>query len=99
MAIATLIQRKVGPTFRSVLDNPRALGAILGGAFSGPFLGVTLSLFALQNTSVGIASTLMALSPIFLLPVEAYHFKQRVSWGGVLGTVAALLGVGVLFLF
>jgi len=97
--LITLFQRKIKYTLREVKKNPRALWAILGGAFSGPLLGVTLSLFALQQTSIGVASTLMALPPIFLLPVEAIIFKERVGWGSVLGTMVALLGVSVLFLF
>lgn len=96
--LITIAQRKFRATIREVRMNPPALMAILGGAFSGPFLGVTLSLFALQNTSIGVASTLMALPPIFLLPVEYIIFKEKIGWGSILGTVVALLGVGVLFL-
>ena len=97
--LITLMQRKIKNTLQEVKKHPQALWAIVGGAFSGPFLGVTLSLFALQHTSIGVASTLMALPPIFLLPVDAFIFRERVGWGSVLGTVVALLGVGVLFLF
>jgi len=75
------------------------LWAILGGAFSGPFLGVSLSLFALQNTSIGVASTLMALPPIFLLPVDAFYFHEKIGWGSILGTLVAITGVALLFLF
>ena len=71
---------------------------IAGGAFSGPFLGVSLSLFALQNSTIGVASTLMALSPIFLIPVDYFYFKERFGWGAVVGTFVALAGVGILFL-
>ena len=97
--LITLIQRKIKHTLREVKKNPQALWTILGGAFSGPLLGVTLSLFALQHTSIGVASTLMALPPIFLLPVDAIIFKEKIGWGSVLGTMVALLGVSVLFLF
>ena len=40
------------------LRNNKAMGPLLIGSFFGPFLGVSLSLFAFQYTSVGIASTL-----------------------------------------
>lgn len=99
IALFTLLQGKVKATYRELRANPRALTAIVGGAFSGPFIGVSLSLFALQHTSIGVASTLMALTPIFLLPVEARFFHEQVGWGAIAGTVVALLGVGVLFLF
>ena len=71
---------------------------VLGGAIVGPFLGVWLSLVAIQYTQVGIASTLMSLSPIFLLPVGKILFKEAYGWKAVLGTVVALFGVAILFL-
>jgi drug/metabolite transporter (DMT)-like permease len=99
MTLVTVLQGKVKTTYLEMRANPKALSAIVGGAFSGPFIGVSLSLFALQHTSIGVASTLMALTPIFLLPVEVRFFNEDVGWGAVAGTVIALLGVAVLFLF
>ncbi|MFL7812284.1 MAG: DMT family transporter [Anaerolineales bacterium] len=99
MGLITILQGKLRETYQQVRAHPRALGAIVGGAFSGPFIGVSLSLFALQHTSIGVASTLVSLTPIFLLPVEARFFHERVGWGAVAGTIVALLGVAVLFLF
>ena len=99
MWLLAIFGGKFRSTIREVWKNPRALWEILGGTFTGPFLGVSLSLFSLQNTSVGVASTLMSLPPIFLLPVEYLFFKEKIGWRSILGTVLALLGVGVLFLF
>jgi len=95
---ATLLKKEFKSTINKVISNPKTLWGIVGGAFSGPFLGVSLSLFALQRTSIGVASTLMALPPIFLLPVEKFYFKEKMGWGAVVGTFIALAGVGVLFL-
>lgn len=96
--VVTLFQKEFLSTINKVILNRKAFWGIIGGAFSGPFLGVSLSLFALQHTSIGVASTLMALPPIFLLPVEHYYFKQQVGWRAIAGTVVALAGVGILFL-
>jgi drug/metabolite transporter (DMT)-like permease len=96
--VATLVQKKFKYTVNKVISNPKALWGIIIGAFSGPFLGVSLSLFALQHTSIGVASTLIALPPIFLLPVEKFYFKEKIGWGAVAGTMIAMVGVGVLFL-
>lgn len=96
--LVTLIQKEFKNTIDRVVSNPKALWGIIGGAFSGPFIGVSLSLFALQHTSIGVASTLMALPPIFLMPIEKYYFKEDLGWGAILGTLIALFGVGVLFL-
>jgi drug/metabolite transporter (DMT)-like permease len=96
--LVTIIQKEFRTTIQQAADFPSAMGKILGGAFLGPFLGVSLSLFALQHTSVGVASTLMALPPIFILPVEYFYFRERLGWGSIAGTVIAMLGVAVLFL-
>ena len=37
------------------------------GAFFGPFLGVSFSLIAIKYTEAGIASTIMALVPVFII--------------------------------
>ena len=96
--IITIFQKKARSTIQQVIETPGAFWKIAGGAFSGPFLGVSLSLFALQNSTIGVASTLMALSPIFLIPVDYFYFKERFGWGAVVGTFIALAGVGILVL-
>ena len=69
-----------------------------GGAFTGPFLGVTMSLVALGAAPVCIASTLMALTPVFLLPVSRFVFNEKVTLRAVLGTALAMAGVAMIFL-
>jgi len=83
----------------AALFSGRASLMMIGGAFSGPFLGVTLSLVALGNAQVGVASTLMSLTPAFLLPFSAIVFKEPIRRRAVYGTVLALAGVALLFLF
>jgi drug/metabolite transporter (DMT)-like permease len=87
---------------RSTLEaarNPIALRAIAAGAVVGPFIGVWLSLLAVQLTYVGVASTLTSLAPIFVLPINKFVFKEEVTRWAVIGTLIALSGVAVLFLF
>jgi drug/metabolite transporter (DMT)-like permease len=76
----------------------RAVAAVFGGALVGPFLGVTLSLFAVQHTRIGIASTLMALPPVLLIPLEYMIHGRRTSVRGIVGTVVAFAGVALIFL-
>jgi len=76
----------------------RAQWTTLGGAVTGPFLGVTLSLVALANAPVGIASTLMALTPVFLLPLSRLLFRESIGPRSIAGTLLAVGGVAVLFL-
>lgn len=98
MWLLTFAQRKAAETIQTVRSKPESLLYMLGGAFFGPFIGVTFSLLAVQNTQVGIASTLMALPPVFLLPISYVVFKERYNWQVILGTLAAIGGVAVIFL-
>jgi drug/metabolite transporter (DMT)-like permease len=47
---------------------------------------------------VGIASTLMALPPVFVLPLSRWVFKERTSVQAVFGTCVAIGGVAIIFL-
>lgn len=98
MWLLAIFSRQAAQTVQSVLDNKRYLGYIALGALFGPFLGVWLSLVSVQATYVGIASTLMALTPIIILPVLKWGFKEHVSGRAVIGTVIALAGVAILFI-
>ncbi|MBU0511725.1 MAG: DMT family transporter [Chloroflexi bacterium] len=91
-------QGQVGVTLRRLAANRRAALILLAGSFTGPFVGVSLSLLAIQHAPVGIASTLMSLSPIFLLPISYVVFKERFGWQVILGTLVTMIGVAILFL-
>ena len=93
----TALRGQVRPSLRA-LRNRRALAAIAGGAIVGPFLGVWSSLIAVSLTDVGIASTLMALPPVFLLPVGRWLYHERITARAVLGTGMAMAGVAMIFL-
>jgi drug/metabolite transporter (DMT)-like permease len=41
---------------------------------------------------------LIALPPVFLLPVSWLVFKEQFDWGAVLGTLVTIGGVALLFL-
>ena len=73
----------------------RAAAAIFGGAFSGPFIGVWMSMIAVQASRVGIATTLMALTPVISLPMVRWVLKERISPRAILGTLVAMSGVAV----
>jgi drug/metabolite transporter (DMT)-like permease len=95
--LVTIFQRQVISTFKQAIDRRSGLLSILGGAIFGPLIGVSLSLFAIQNTNVGIASTIIALPPVFLLPIGYFVYKERISWQAIVGTLLAIIGVGLLF--
>jgi len=94
----TIFQRQACVTYSHFKAAPRALRFLVIGVITGPFLGVSLSLFAVQQSAVGVASTLMTLPPIFLLPISYIFFKERFGWGAIAGTFVAITGVALLFL-
>jgi drug/metabolite transporter (DMT)-like permease len=93
-----LIQGKAGHMFQTMKTNPRIMGILALATFIGPVLGASASLYAVQHTEVGIASTLIALPPVFLLPVGWVFFHERFDLGAVVGTLVAIGGVALLFL-
>lgn len=85
---------RVGPAIRDI----KAMGATASGAFIGPFLGVSFSLMAIQHTSTGVASSIMAINPILIIPLSIAFFKEKVSYMEVLGALAAVGGVLLFFI-
>jgi drug/metabolite transporter (DMT)-like permease len=75
----------------------KAFALTIIGAFFGPFLGVTFSLIAIANTSVAIAATIMATVPVLMLPTVRVVHKEVLTWRSVVGALAAVAGVALLF--
>jgi drug/metabolite transporter (DMT)-like permease len=95
--LLALLRGQVKPTWMALKDGHARLW-LIGGTFIGPFIGVWLSLIAVRTAPVGIASTLMALSPIMLIPFDHWIFDETVTPRSILGTGVALVGAAVIFL-
>ena len=93
----TLVQGRVKAVWRALGDR-KAMVPIVGGALTGPFAGVWLSMVAVQHAPVGIASTLMAMSPIMMIPLSYWVFRERISLRAVAGTAVALVGATTILL-
>lgn len=96
--LTAILQREVKETTSSVRKYPIALGWTAFGALFGPVIGVSASLLAVQHSEVGVASTLMALPPVFMLPISYFFFKERFGWQSVAGTFMAMAGVALFFI-
>jgi drug/metabolite transporter (DMT)-like permease len=86
------------PRMAPALRDGRALSFAAVGAFFGPCVGVSLSLYAVHRTVSGVAASIMALTPILLIPLVVLLKRERVGLGGVAGAAVAVAGVAVLFL-
>ena len=93
-----LFDGKVSATFTALHGKLHVLLLIALGAVMGPLLGVSASLLAVQHAEIGVASTLMALPPVIILPISYFFFKEKIGWQAILGTLVAIAGVGILFL-
>jgi drug/metabolite transporter (DMT)-like permease len=93
----TLLQGKL-LAWRAVVADRRALGSALGGMVFGPVLGVWLSMEALAHARIGVAATLMATTPVFMMPVARFAYGARIGFLGAVGTVLAVGGVALLML-
>jgi len=67
-------------------------------AVIGPVFGVFLSFTALKIISLGIASSVMQLSPVFMLFLERIVFKTKIRPIALLGTGLAVTGTVLLIL-
>jgi drug/metabolite transporter (DMT)-like permease len=96
--LITLITGKAKTTIKKIA-NKKIILIISAGAFCGPFLGIWMSMNAIKWAPIGIASTIMALPPIILLPISHYLFKEKVTLQSVFGTIIAIIGTAVIFLW
>lgn len=81
-----------------MVRNRRAMIPMVIATIFGPVLGVSLSLLAVMYTSTGIAATLMALVPIFILLPSALFMHQRITLLDIIGAITAVGGVALIFL-
>jgi drug/metabolite transporter (DMT)-like permease len=86
------------PRLRSGLHDRKGMGYMLILTLFGPVLGVSLSLMAVQYTNAGVASTLMALTPVLILIPYAFIYKQRIRAREILGVAVSMAGVALFFL-
>ncbi len=73
---ALIALRSKWKTLWLVIKNRKKMNSISIGAIFGPFLGVYFSLLSVQHTSTGIASTIMSIVPILIIPPAIFLFNE-----------------------
>ena len=86
------------PKLKQAVGDRKGMGYALIMTLTGPVLGVSLSLMAVQYADAGIASTLMALTPVMILIPCAFIYKQRIKPKEIAGVAVSMLGVALFFL-
>lgn len=90
--------RKQFSTLLTATHDRKGMTASLWATITGPFIGVSLSLMAVRYTEAGIASTLMALTPILIIWPAYLIFGQKVTVKEVIGAIISVAGVSLFFL-
>lgn len=76
-------------------NTPKAWWLLMIGGLCGT-LGIWLSGVAMQNTEAGVAATLIAMEPIFIIPVNSVWDKRLPSFRAVIGTIIAFIGIAIM---
>ncbi|HCX96950.1 MAG TPA: EamA family transporter [Spirochaetaceae bacterium] len=97
-AINALLIGQGAHVFLKVPKIREAFSSTIKGSVFGPFLGVALSLFSLQNTQAGATSTLMALTPVVIILPSVFILKQKIHALEVVGAAVAVAGAALFFL-
>ena len=82
---------------REALHDRKGMTVATATTIFGPFVGVGFSLMAVQYTGAGIASTLMALTPIIIILPSCWLFHEKITWKAVLGALISVVGVSLFF--
>jgi drug/metabolite transporter (DMT)-like permease len=77
-------------------DRNRTGILVITVVFFGTFLGIFLQQLSLQRIPAGITQTLIATSPIFVLPISAL-LGEKISLRAVFGALLAIIGVALIF--
>jgi drug/metabolite transporter (DMT)-like permease len=96
-AVLATIMKRWRHITAAVRDRP-GMKSLTIGAFFGPFLGVLFSLISVKYTKAGIASTIMALTPVFILIPAILFYKQKVTFPEFAGAVISVCGVALFFI-
>jgi drug/metabolite transporter (DMT)-like permease len=96
-AILVTYMLRWGSVVKATRDRKGMLLTSLG-SFFGPFLGVSFSLVAVKYTEAGIASTIMALVPVFIIVPAVLLYKQKVTLLEMTGALVSVTGVALFFL-
>jgi drug/metabolite transporter (DMT)-like permease len=95
-AVIIIVLNKGSVIRNAFKSRPGMIGTGIGSVF-GPFLGVSFSLIAVKYASTGVASTIMAIIPILIIPPAVLLFKQKVSWLEFIGAIISVGGVTLFF--
>ncbi len=96
MFILSYKKRHIYVNIISSILSIKLIFLIIITAFFSTYLGILLQQTSLKFASTGIAQTLMATSPLFVIPIS-FWLGEKISFRSILGVLIALIGVSLFF--
>jgi drug/metabolite transporter (DMT)-like permease len=96
-SLVITVTKKWTKVFLAIKDS-EAMKQISIGSVFGPFVGVSLSLLAVQHAPTGIVSTITSITPILIIPLSIFVFKEKILPKEILGAIITLVGISLLFI-
>ena len=99
IVILLLIFQRIGQGKSEKINwSIKVIVGIFIATFGGTYLAIWLQQTSLKYASAGIAQTLLATSPIFIIPI-AVQMGEKISVRSVFGVLVAVVGISFLFTF
>ena len=96
-AILSIAKRKDYSLQMRVFNDAKYNLIMILAVIAGPVLGTTLSLGAMSKAPVGIVKSIVNSSPVFMIPIDYYFRKKKLTLLSVSGTIISVAGVMLLF--
>jgi drug/metabolite transporter (DMT)-like permease len=86
------------PATLAPLRQASVMAIITFGAIAGPFVGVVFSMIAFRHSPTGVVTTIIATTPVLILPFSIFLHREKVSLRAVGGAMVAVAGIALLML-
>jgi drug/metabolite transporter (DMT)-like permease len=96
LLLITLLGR--WPPTVAAAGHRRAMLIVIFGTLVGPVFGVILYMLALSHCQAGVVSTILATTPVLILPFSILLYREEVSLRAVAGAIVSVVGVAMLML-
>ncbi len=97
MWATAIVLKRLSP-IKVFITDKKATRFIIIASIIGPYLGVWLANIAVKYAEAGVASTLLAMVPVLLIPLVWIVHGNRPTLRAVTGTLIAMAGVALIFL-
>lgn len=81
----------------STAKDLKTIFLILAGTIIST-VGITFLVAAFNRINTGVASTISSMSPIIVIPISVFVFKEKVKFKEIIGAIISVFGIALFFL-